>query len=231
MKKLLSLLLFPIICLAADPTPVARPQPLSYAPSPSATTLTVKWYYYAVYLEQLVAARNQEIATLKDGTGGSVDVTALVTNMAAVLEQQQAINANTKALSDRYHTLNGSVFVKLDALLERPAAVADLSPVITNLGVIDGKVQRLIDRPSNVVITVPNPDDAKIGSRVTLVATADGSPAPGWQWKKDGVDIPGATSSNLVFPSIVAGDTGTYTAVATNEAGSAQASVKINAIP
>jgi hypothetical protein len=58
------------------------------------------------------------------------------------------------------------------------------------------------------------------GSNVTLVASADGSPAPTFQWKKNGVPIPGATGPTLSFNGIGLADAGTYQVLATNVVGS-----------
>ncbi len=79
-------------------------------------------------------------------------------------------------------------------------------------------------------VTTLGPDDAKIGTAATFLATAEGDPAT-WQWKKDGAEIPGATSATLSFPSVAAGDSGDYTAVATNGEGSASNTARLNAIP
>jgi hypothetical protein len=61
-----------------------------------------------------------------------------------------------------------------------------------------------------------------VGSRVTYFATADGTPAPSFQWKKDGVLIPGATEATYVIPVLGPEHGGTYVAIATNSEGSAE---------
>ena len=59
------------------------------------------------------------------------------------------------------------------------------------------------------------------GSTVTLTATASGSPAPTYQWRRNGTAITGATASSLVLPNVQPAAAGDYTVVATNSAGSA----------
>lgn len=59
-----------------------------------------------------------------------------------------------------------------------------------------------------------------VGTTITLLATADGNPAPTFQWRKNAVDLPGATSSTLVLAAAVT-DSGAYSVKATNEQGSA----------
>jgi sugar lactone lactonase YvrE len=65
-----------------------------------------------------------------------------------------------------------------------------------------------------VVEAQPTGGTVAFGAEVTLSVTASGTPAPTYQWKVDGVSIPGATSSTYV-----ASMPGTYTALITNSAG------------
>ncbi len=58
-----------------------------------------------------------------------------------------------------------------------------------------------------------------LGASVSLSVTASGTPEPTYQWRKNGVDIPGATSSTLTIASAQTADSSTYTCVVTNIAG------------
>lgn len=64
-------------------------------------------------------------------------------------------------------------------------------------------------------------DPVVVGSSVTLYATSDGSPAPTFQWRRNGVPIAGATSQSYVIASASTADNGSYSVVATNLLGSA----------
>jgi hypothetical protein len=55
---------------------------------------------------------------------------------------------------------------------------------------------------------------------VTFKSAASGTPAPTYQWKKDGAAIAGATAASLILSNVNKGSAGTYTVVATNIAGS-----------
>jgi hypothetical protein len=66
----------------------------------------------------------------------------------------------------------------------------------------------------------PASQSVATGSSVTFSAAASGSPSPSLQWKKNGVSISGATSQSLTLNPVSSADTGTYTIVATNSAGS-----------
>ncbi len=58
------------------------------------------------------------------------------------------------------------------------------------------------------------------GAAASFTVGATGVPAPGYQWKKGGVDISGANSATLSFAGVVPGDAGTYSVLVTNAAGS-----------
>lgn len=70
-----------------------------------------------------------------------------------------------------------------------------------------------------VITTQPASQVVAVGSTLELVATAAGSPLPTLQWRKNGVAIPGATNPILTIPNATGADTGSYTVVATNVAG------------
>src|SRR5688500_18295585 len=60
-----------------------------------------------------------------------------------------------------------------------------------------------------------------MGASVTFIASADGSPAPIFQWRKNGTPIPGATTQTLSLTAVSLDDAAIYQVVATNEVGSA----------
>jgi hypothetical protein len=67
----------------------------------------------------------------------------------------------------------------------------------------------------------PTSKTVTVGASVTFTAAASGLPAPTYQWRKNGANISGATAASYTIASVVAGDAGTYTVLATNSAGSA----------
>ncbi|HOK76373.1 MAG TPA: immunoglobulin domain-containing protein [Verrucomicrobiota bacterium] len=58
------------------------------------------------------------------------------------------------------------------------------------------------------------------GNPVTLKVTAAGTAPLSYQWRKNGADLPGKTSAELVFTQIMAADAGTYDVVVSNAYGS-----------
>jgi len=61
--------------------------------------------------------------------------------------------------------------------------------------------------------------------KVTLSVAANGTSPFNYQWKKNGVDINGATSSTYVIPSVQIQNAGNYTVVVSNAAGSTTSDV------
>ena len=69
-------------------------------------------------------------------------------------------------------------------------------------------------------ITVqPSSQAVTAGGSVTLSVVATGSPAPTYQWRKDGVLVPGATAATLALANVQPGDAGLYTVVVANTIG------------
>jgi len=57
------------------------------------------------------------------------------------------------------------------------------------------------------------------GASVKFTAAADGTPAPTYQWRRNGAVIPGATGTSFSLASVTIADAGTYTVLASNSAG------------
>ena len=72
-----------------------------------------------------------------------------------------------------------------------------------------------------VFTTQPASKTVNVGGSVTFTAAASGTPAPTYQWRKNGVSLAGATGTSYTIASVATGDAGTYTVVAANSAGSA----------
>lgn len=66
----------------------------------------------------------------------------------------------------------------------------------------------------------PEPQTVNAGATANFFVSANGTAPLGYRWRKDGNDIPGATSSSLAVANAQDGDAGTYTVVVFNAAGS-----------
>jgi hypothetical protein len=80
----------------------------------------------------------------------------------------------------------------------------------------------------------PGAQTVASGSTAVFSVTASGTPAPTFQWRKDGVNLPGATGPILVVPGATAANAGSYTVAVTNSAGtvvSAAAALTVATVP
>src|SRR5205814_751230 len=67
----------------------------------------------------------------------------------------------------------------------------------------------------------PPSQTVNIGSNVTFTVVATGNPAPTYQWKLNGANISGATSSTYTRNNVQPADAGSYAVLVNNSAGSA----------
>lgn len=84
------------------------------------------------------------------------------------------------------------------------------------------------------ILTEPEPQTVIVGSSVTLSITVTGTPAPTFQWRKNGAPIPNATGASYTLANPVVADSGAYDVVVTNALGSvtsATVSLTINPAP
>jgi subtilisin-like proprotein convertase family protein len=85
-----------------------------------------------------------------------------------------------------------------------------------------------------VFTTQPVGKTVAAGSAVTFTSAASGLPVPTYQWRKNSVNIGGATGPAYTIASVAASDAGTYSVVATNSVGSATSAgavLTVNSIP
>lgn len=81
--------------------------------------------------------------------------------------------------------------------------------------------------PRRILSLQPLSQNIAGSSPVTFTATANGLPSPTYQWQKNGVNINGATGSSYTVASVVEGDAGSYTVIATNPVGSVTSNVAV----
>ncbi len=94
------------------------------------------------------------------------------------------------------------------------------SPIYTYVIAVSGGVSAV----APAFTTQPVSQTASAGGSVTLTATASGTPAPVFQWFKDGNALAGATNASYPLGNLSALDAGVYTVTATNSAGQATSS-------
>lgn len=69
--------------------------------------------------------------------------------------------------------------------------------------------------------TQPLAQTATVGGSVTFTAEAGGTPAPTYQWRRNGVNLAGATNATLTLSAVQSTDAGNYSVIATNTVGNA----------
>jgi hypothetical protein len=74
------------------------------------------------------------------------------------------------------------------------------------------------------IIVNPSTQSADEGDNVTFTVLAGGTTPLTYQWRKDGVNIGGATSSSLTLTAIDSGDEADYDVVVTNDCGNVTSS-------
>lgn len=86
---------------------------------------------------------------------------------------------------------------------------------------------------SPFIVSPPTDQTITAGATATFRAGAIGTPAPTYQWQKDGVPIGGATAATLTLTNTTLADSGRYTVTATNSSGNhaATATLTVQAAP
>jgi hypothetical protein len=80
----------------------------------------------------------------------------------------------------------------------------------------------VLPRPfAPAILSGPVGGDVAIGDTVVLSVEASGEPPPGFQWRRNGVPITGATGRTFTIASAALSDSGAYDVVASNAMGSA----------
>jgi len=116
---------------------------------------------------------------------------------------------NTLALTGITSAMNGYQYQCVVDRLSQPPSC----PVTSNIATLT------VNTPP--VITVqPVSQTVCSGSLVIFNVTASGSPSPTYQWRKDGVNISGATGTTYSINPASASDVGNYSVVITNSCGS-----------
>lgn len=95
------------------------------------------------------------------------------------------------------------------------------SVAVTNVsGSVTSSVATLIVGIAPTINSQPQSMNTNVGASVVFSVAASGTPTPGYQWRLNGNPIPGATNSSYTRTNVQPADTGDYSALVTNIAGS-----------
>lgn len=144
--------------------------------------------------------------------GGTVSFTATATGVAPVTYQWRKNGANVAGATGDTLTLSNVqagdaatyTVVATDTNGSTPSAAASLT-------LLSGTPPFIISQTSGVA--------ALLGTSASFSVSIGGTPTPTLQWRKNGINIPGATISAYTITSVQAADAGTYTLLAQSAAG------------
>ena len=167
-------------------------------------------------------ARQPQAQTVTAGTRATLSVTAYATGPFTYQWRRNGValpgaTADTLVLSSAALTDSGEYSVQ----------------VTNNRGTVLSAVAALTVRPLSappVIVAAPASRVLTQGTTTQLSVTASGTPEPSFQWLKDGVPIPGATSSTYEVRANGSASGGAYTVEVSNTLGkvtSAAASVRV----
>jgi len=174
--------------------------------STSAKSYTVTVIQGAVTLPVLVSNPSSQTII----TGSQLNLSVSVTGTANYQWQLNGVNIVGATQSSYSVTSATSVNAgTYTCLVSNSAGSVTSSPAVVTV----------VSAP--VIVSSPPPTQSvAIGSNVTLSVLASGSTTPNYQWQFNGVSIFGATSSTLSLNSVSAANSGTYTCIVSNIAGS-----------
>jgi parvulin-like peptidyl-prolyl isomerase len=98
--------------------------------------------------------------------------------------------------------------------------VGSYTVVVTNAcGSVTSAPAALSLNAPAVITAQPQAQTVCVGRPATFTVTATGAAPLGYQWRKDGADIAGATAATYTISAVASGDAGTYTVTVTNICG------------
>lgn len=167
-------------------------------------------------------------------------------NMASGSDAVFAVDARgTEALSYQWYR-NGTAIPGANSPVLRLTAVSILNSgsfsvtVSNDAGDVDSNAVLLNVYPgapaavAPTIVTQPASLTVNVGNTATFAVGVDGSGPFTFQWRRNGFNIPGATSAVLSLPSVVSDASGTYSVIVNNSVGpgvtSADAALTVSSI-
>jgi hypothetical protein len=110
----------------------------------------------------------------------------------------------------------------------------DAGSTMSDSATLAVQLQLQIVNTAPAIVTQPASRTVTEGAAVTFSVVATGTPAPTYQWRKNGVNITGATAASYTVSSASAASAATYSVVVTNSGGSVTSSgavLTVNTLP
>lgn len=142
--------------------------------------------------------------------GSNVSFNVIATGTGVLTYQWKKNNVDITGATSSSYTLNAVTAV--DA--------ANYTVVVSGTcGTVTSSAAVLIVNATTVITSQPVNQSSCPGGSVTYLVTATGTGVLTYQWKKNGIDILGATSSGYTINPVTAGDAASYTVVVTGTCG------------
>jgi hypothetical protein len=181
-----------------------------------------------------VVTNGAETATSNNATltvtGGAPTITTQPSNQTVTAGQTatfSVVASGSGTLSYQWRKNGSNISGATSASYTTPATVAGdngalFSCVVTNAsGSVTSNNALLTVNYAPTITTQPSNQAVNEGQTATFSIAATGNPAPTYQWRKNGTNISGATSTSYTTPVTVAGDNGAlFSCVVTNTVGS-----------
>jgi hypothetical protein len=157
--------------------------------------------------------------------GANVTFAASATGTPPLFFQWRKGAANISGATGTSYTLNNV----------QAASAGTYSLVVTNAAgsATSGNAVLTVYVPP-AITAQPQGQTVSAGANVTFAVTASGNPAPGYQWRRNGANISGATASSYARNNVQSADVGLFSVVVSNLAGtvtSTEASLSLTHLP
>lgn len=158
-------------------------------------------------------------ATLTAGAGHTFSVVADGTAPLAYQWEKQTGDGDFVAIE-------GATGTSLTLAVTTLADAGVYRVVVTNgVGSTSSEGVTLAVQSAPVFTTQPTGSILNPGGALTLTAAAAGTPAPAYQWFRNGVALSGATNASFAIAGATGADAGNYTVTATNDVGAVTSAV------
>ncbi|MCH8510092.1 MAG: MBG domain-containing protein [Kiritimatiellae bacterium] len=186
------------------------------------------------------ALTDEEVLQVMSGAGGNLGPLVVIDPVPNA-QTQEAVVLSASVTDDGLPEVPGAVTL-LWQQIDGPGTVSfsdetELTPTVTfplsgtytlRLAASDGEVTTYAEITVNVdaggpsapvILTHPESLTVLENEAPDFSVVAGGSPAPDYQWRKNGVGIPGANSASLSFAAVTPFDAGDYTVFVYNGVG------------
>jgi hypothetical protein len=179
--------------------------------------------YSALFATGTVQVQNSNIPVITT----QPPATMTVNEGASLTLNVAATNATTYQWEKDGAVISGATVIPYNKIGVVPGDAGSYTVMVKNATdsvISSATAVTVVAKPGNVVLS-PVTQTVLVAGIATFTVTATGTSPFTYQWKKNGVDIPGKTSPTLIISPVLLSDSGFYTVAVTNAAGSTMSNV------